>query len=159
MTPFRRAAALVATLLLAAACTRVEAPGEKGGDASSSPSSASSSSSEDKGGAAATFTDPAVPIRVAAGTEFVIVVEANGTTGYQWALADSLPAGVVTHLSNDYQTDEAPKGNEPVAGAGGRERWRFRAVGAGQASIPLVLRRSWESGAPVDSARFQVVVQ
>lgn len=151
----RRAAVALAALLAAAGCTRTDAPGDGGGASSSRSPSASS----EKGADAAAYTDPAVPIRVAAGAEFVIVLEANGTTGYQWALAGALPDGVVTHLSKDYETDEAPRGNEPVAGAGGRERWRFRAVGAGQATIPLVLRRSWESGAPVDSARFQVVVE
>lgn len=139
-----RTTGLFAVLLLAA-CGRAEAPTRERVEPAAPV-------------APVAVSDPAVPIRVAAGAEFEIVLAANATTGYQWALSDALPTDVVRRLSNEYEPDPAPAGGEPQTGAGGRERWRFRAVGPGQAAIPLVLRRTWEADAPVDSARFQVVV-
>lgn len=143
MTAFRTTGLLA--ILLLGACGRAEAPARNGAEPAAP-------------AAPVAVSDPAVPIHVAAGSEFEIVLAANATTGYQWALAGSLPPDVVRRLSNEYEPDPAPAGGEPLAGTGGRERWRFRAVGPGQAVIPLVLRRTWEADAPVDTARFQVVV-
>lgn len=101
-------------------------------------------------------SDPRQPIRVAPGGEFQLVLKSNQSTGYQWILADSLPPGVVTLVSARYQVDPRYAGNN---GAGGTERWTFRALAPGRAAIPLVYARPWERNDPADSARFQVTVQ
>lgn len=101
-------------------------------------------------------SDPRQPIRVAPGAEFQLVLKSNQSTGYQWILTDSLPPEVVALVSARYRVDPRYAGNN---GAGGEERWTFRALASGEVTIPLVYARPWERNDPADSARFQVTVQ
>ncbi|HEX2204569.1 MAG TPA: protease inhibitor I42 family protein [Longimicrobium sp.] len=101
-------------------------------------------------------SDPRRPIVAAAGTEFQLVLKSNPSTGYAWILADSLPPGVLALVGSRYEPDRRSAGRD---GGGGRERWTFRALGPGEAAIPLVYARPWERNDPADSARFQVTVR
>lgn len=104
------------------------------------------------------YDDPRRPIRVASGEEFEIVLESNPTTGYAWMLAPP-PAPPVVHLVETRYVPENEPGDRPLAGAGGHERWRFRALAPGEAVIPLVYVQPWEKAAPEDTTRFRVVVR
>lgn len=102
------------------------------------------------------FTDPGETIRVQQGAEFQIRLESNATTGYQWVLADSL-RGPVRLVGSEYVAPAQQ--NPPAAGAGGHERWTFRAASPGEAVISLVYARPWEKPISGDTARFRVVVR
>jgi inhibitor of cysteine peptidase len=100
-------------------------------------------------------SDPTQPIEVRVGEEFVIILKANPTTGYQWQLAQPLDEGKVELVGSEYK---APEGDR--VGAGGTEVWTFKAVGAGKTTIALEYVRPWEKDAPPAETRaFTVVIQ
>jgi inhibitor of cysteine peptidase len=79
------------------------------------------------------ISDPQLPIEVSAGQEFSIVLEANPTTGYHWAIVGELDLSVVKVVKNEYISTSAPN----LVGGGGVEVWTFKAGNAGQAQITL----------------------
>ncbi|MBP7052695.1 MAG: protease inhibitor I42 family protein [Phycisphaerae bacterium] len=81
-------------------------------------------------------------IFVAAGEDFTVALASNPSTGYSWALAQSLPSWLVqvdkTHVTT----------NPGVTGGGGTEYWKFRADTAGSTTLTFQYKRPWE-GTPV----------
>lgn len=77
------------------------------------------------------------------GSEIVIQLPANPTTGYSWA-STANPAPLVFEKSQ-YLADSR---NEGVAGSGGTQLFQFAADVSGSAKITLEYRRSWEKDAP-----------
>jgi len=113
----------------------------------------------DSRGGVAEFSDASTLIRVRAGTDFVITIPSNATTGYQWALADSLNPALLRRVNNEYLADRQPAGSPPVAGAGGHERWTFRALAPGQATIRMIYVRPWEKEQAADTTTYRVIIQ
>ena len=73
-------------------------------------------------------SDPAQPIDVQAGETFVIVLDTNPSTGYQWEVLGELIGA--EFVSRDYIADE------PVMpGSGGVDVWTFKALSAGEAQV------------------------
>jgi len=91
-------------------------------------------------------------IEVKVGQEFIVTLDANHTTGYQWALAEPLNEKIVKLVSAVYSL---PKTKH--LGQGGTEIWAFKAVGKGQIIMKLNYARSWERGRP--SKKMNYVVQ
>jgi len=85
------------------------------------------------------YRDPAVLIEVEKGEEFAIVLESNPTTGYQWKLAEELDAEILLLEKTEYKKPETE-----LIGAGGEEKWTFKAEGLGSTSITLAYVRPWE---------------
>jgi predicted secreted protein len=85
-------------------------------------------------------SDPAVPIRVTAGEEFVVVLGSNPSTGYTWRLAVPLDETIVRLVGSRYQPDES--NGRP--GSGGKDFWTFVAVGRGRAVIHFESARGAE---------------
>ena len=104
----------------------------------------------------ATFDDPAQPIEVRAGSEFALALKSNQSTGYQWVLVDSAALGPLQLVSKDYSV---PRKYRDRNGAGGTERWIFRAPSSGNGVIALAYKRPFEAQPPADSARFSVTVR
>jgi predicted secreted protein len=102
-----------------------------------------------------TFDDPSKPIEVRAGSEFALALTSNQSTGYQWVLVDSAALGPLQLVGKDYSV---PRRNRNRNGAGGTERWTFRAPTPGTAVISLAYKRPWEMRPPADSARFRVTI-
>jgi inhibitor of cysteine peptidase len=102
------------------------------------------------------FSDPAQPISVAAGSEFDLALKSNQSTGYQWVLVDSAALGPLRFVSKDYVIPREYRDNN---GAGGTERWIFRGQSAGDGVVALVYKRPWESVPPIESVRFRVTVR
>lgn len=101
------------------------------------------------------FSDPAAAIRVEPGGLFDVVLESNATTGYSWRLTRPLEATYLQLVESRY---EAP--DSGLVGAGGRERWRFRALAPGRTQIALEYVRSWEVGQlPARAATFEVEIR
>jgi inhibitor of cysteine peptidase len=104
------------------------------------------------------LSDESVPIRVGVGERFTIVLASNPSTGYEWALDEGFPAAALREVGSEYVADRS-RFSPPADGAGGRERWTFEAVEAGEVSLPLVYHRPWEGGGVARRAAFQVVVR
>ncbi|MBM4270711.1 MAG: protease inhibitor I42 family protein [Deltaproteobacteria bacterium] len=100
------------------------------------------------------YSDPSKPIEVAAGQQFIITVESNRTTGYQWQLA-GVPDSAVVQLENvEYRVS-----NTGLVGAGGMEVWRFKALGPGKTAIAIKYVRPWEKDVPpVKHLQFTVII-
>jgi predicted secreted protein len=76
-------------------------------------------------------------ITVRVGEEFVIALEGNPTTGYQWeAHYDSSMLQLV---------DRAFSADSRGIGSGGIERFRFKAPTAGDTQLELIYKRAWET--------------
>lgn len=158
--PLPTRAPLLLALLWTAACSGGGSPPPEGGATRADSTPPASAPAEPTPAASGEgYSDPAVPIQAAPGDTFAVVLRSNATTGYQWALADSLAPGVLRLLGSRYEPPPAPEGSPPVAGAGGQERWTFRAEGAGEAAIALVYTQPWDSTPPADTTRFRVVVR
>ncbi len=77
------------------------------------------------------------------GERFSVFLDSNPTTGYRWQLGNPLDEAVLQLVGTEY---EAPQSK--LLGAGGKEKWTFRAVGRGVTSITLEYVRPWEKGVP-----------
>jgi inhibitor of cysteine peptidase len=98
--------------------------------------------------------DPA-KVTTRPGREFRFTLASNPTTGYQWQLAKPVAGSCVSLVTNEFVR---PKSN--LAGAPGKEVWRFKAIRPGEATIELEYARSWEKGVPpVQKTNFVVVVR
>jgi inhibitor of cysteine peptidase len=110
-----------------------------------------------RGRGSAALSDESVPIRVGVGERFTVVLASNPSTGYEWALGEGFPAAALREVGSEYVADRS-RFSPPANGAGGRERWTFEAVEAGEVTLPLVYHRPWEGGGVARRAAFQVVV-
>ena len=85
-----------------------------------------------------TGADSGTTVRLAVDEIVEVRLDSNPTTGYAWHLLDDdLQTDIVQVMSSDYVADETPA-DEPIAGSGGTEVWRFRAMRAGEATIGMV---------------------
>lgn len=95
-------------------------------------------------------------IDVKAGQSFMIKLESNATTGYQWRLAEH-KKGIVEKVSNTYVPS---KTEGRMVGSGGIEEWTFKAIAKGKVIIVLEYVRPWEKDVPpVKRAVYQVIVK
>lgn len=94
------------------------------------------------GGEAREYSDPSVPIVVEEGQEFSILLESNPTTGYQWQLTQPPDEAVLSLVKTEFEET----GEEGLVGAGGEERWTFKAEGRGRTTLYFVYIRPWEDG-------------
>ena len=84
------------------------------------------------------YTKQDSEIEAVLGEPFIIELEANPTTGYEWE-AD-LDEAKVELVERQLAHDEG-------VGAGGIERFTLRPLGIGETAIVLRQQRPWESGA------------
>ena len=104
-----------------------------------------------------TYTISSPNINASAGDEFIIQLDSNQTTGFQWGVAGSLDPSVVKKVSSKYVPDANPSGK---MGAGGKELWTFKAVKAGTATIAMTYTQPFDKGAtPAETATFKVTVK
>jgi inhibitor of cysteine peptidase len=88
----------------------------------------------------ATYSDPAQTITVQTGEEFVIALESNPTTGYDWE--ESHDAGMLSLVNDNYEAGQ--KAKEGLVGAGGTHYFKYKALKSGKTEITLTYKRSWE---------------
>ncbi len=87
-----------------------------------------------------TYTDSGQTIDIGVDQEFIIALDANPTTGYDWEV--SLDETILELVEKTYKLGE--KAEEGVVGAGGVDYFRFKALKAGETEITLVYKRTWE---------------
>jgi inhibitor of cysteine peptidase len=101
------------------------------------------------------FSDPAVPVTVAAGKEFSLVLDSNRTTGYGWDVEGAVDGKIVKQVGSDYRQPSTK-----LVGAGGADILKFRAVGKGKTVVALRYARPWEKNVePARKALFVVIVR
>jgi inhibitor of cysteine peptidase len=86
-----------------------------------------------------TYIDAGKPIAVKAGQEFIIAVDSNPTTGYVWQEMHDVT--MVSLEEDRYEPDEKAEG---LAGAGGTQYYRYKALKQGDTEVILVYVRPWE---------------
>ena len=101
------------------------------------------------------YSDPDTPIEVDVGQKFVVALESNASTGYQWQFADRLTGkGVLKVVKRQYHP---PASNH--IGAPGKELWTFKAVGEGETIILMGYVHSWDMYTPPAAiAAFTITV-
>jgi len=94
-------------------------------------------------------------IRVLAGKQFSITLNANHTTGYSWRLAKPLDPATLRQISDEYNA-----ATSDAVGAPGEEVWTFESVAAGNVELDFEYVRPFEKDAkPVKTAKYSVVVE
>jgi predicted secreted protein len=94
-------------------------------------------------------------LRVLAGKQFSITLNANHTTGYSWRLAKPLDPAMLRQISNDYH----PATSDAV-GAPGEEVWTFESEAAGNVELDFEYVRAFEKDAkPVKATKYSVVIE
>ncbi len=87
----------------------------------------------------------------------VVTLESNPSTGYRWEVVETQDSILEQIGKAEYQPSEPS--DPPIVGAGGWEIFRFKAVSAGQETVQLVYRRSWETDMePIDTFSIDVIV-
>lgn len=94
------------------------------------------------------YTRQQLVISARHGDEFVIALDANPTTGFQWE--PSFETDVLQLL------ERRPPSPGPGVGAGGVARFRFKVVGTRPTWLRFAYRRPWDTSA-VEELAFQLV--
>src|SRR5580693_6893913 len=93
-------------------------------------------------------------IRVLAGKQFSITLNANHTTGYSWRLAKPLDPTMLKQISDDYHA-----ATSNAVGAPGEEVWTFESVAAGNVELDFEYVRPFEKDTkPVKTAKYSIVI-
>ena len=100
------------------------------------------------------FTNPFELIRARVGETFVIVLDANPTTGYSWSVVDSAGSRIA-NVGSAFLRSETGR-----VGAGGKQILLFRATSPGAAALTFRYVRPFDSAtfAGAKAAVFHVVV-
>ena len=97
-----------------------------------------------------TYTKSDSEINVQVGDHFVVELEGNPTTGYDWQL--TFDPDKLSLLNQLYK----PKGGG--IGAGGVQVSEFKAVETGQTTLRAIYKRSWEP-AGIEDLTFNVKIK
>jgi predicted secreted protein len=83
------------------------------------------------------------------GDTLVVRLSSNRSTGYNWLLpqGEAVAGGTLRALEEEPRYDRNIDGIYSV-GAGGVEIWEFQTLKAGEGTLKLEYRRSFESGVP-----------
>jgi inhibitor of cysteine peptidase len=93
-------------------------------------------------------------ITLAIDQEFVVALESNPTTGYDWSF-EFTRDGVVVADGSSYEPMEPM-----LVGSGGTKRFRFIAEQPGQTTLKFEYRRSWETEVPpLRTVTYDLVVR
>ncbi len=79
-------------------------------------------------------------IHITAGKEFIIVLDANPTTGYEWTLL--FDESLVQLVDREFKPPSVD-----LIGAGGQERFTFEPRIVGETTIKMQMKRPWEETA------------
>ena len=94
-------------------------------------------------------------IQATVGKEFVITLDANATTGYEWQLANPTDDSLIKLMRSEYVPDKTG-----LVGSGGKSIWTFKVVRSGKTQISFKYIRPWEKDIPpVKEAVYIVDIQ
>jgi len=87
-----------------------------------------------------TYNGSGQAVSIGVNEEFLIVLDSNPTTGYEWE--DSYDGSMLELIEKTYEPGESAK--QGAIGAGGVEYFRFKALKEGETEITMTYKRSWE---------------
>lgn len=97
-------------------------------------------------------------IELQQGQKLILRLPGNPSTGYSWSQTDT-SAGVLTVDGSFTFEQDLSAGNPPPPGAGGIEVCTFTATAAGQQTLQLEYKRSWETDVPaIKSVTYNIKV-
>ena len=104
---------------------------------------------------AETHDDMTNTIKTTAGKEFVITLDANVTTGYEWQLTKPIDDSLIKLVHSEYVPDKTG-----LVGSGGKSIWTFKAVRSGETQISFKYIRPWEKNIPpTREAKYIINIQ
>jgi inhibitor of cysteine peptidase len=104
---------------------------------------------------AAAVSAQTIPLNTSLHNKFSIDLASNPTTGFRWHLGNKLIEKLVRPLGSEFIPPQTQ-----LVGAGGREIWRFQAMGRGRTKIVLEYARPWEKGyKPADRRVYEVIIK
>jgi len=89
------------------------------------------------GGGTKTYGTSNTSITASGGEQFIIQLDSNKTTGFQWGISTPLDTKVVKKIKSTYIVSSSSS----KVGAGGIEQWTFQAVGPGVTKIVMAYGR------------------
>ncbi len=101
-----------------------------------------------------TYTDADKTISANVNQEFVIALDSNPTTGYNWE--EDYDEAMLKLVESEYEIGK--QAEEGMVGAGGTQYFRFQALKTGKTEITLTYKRSWETES-ADQKVFSVDIQ
>ena len=99
-----------------------------------------------------TYIDQEKPINTSIGEEFVIALDSNPTTGYEWIA--SYDDSILDLTYQEYNAEKCPG----LVGAGGTYYFGFEALKKGETKITIDYLREWE-GESIDQRVFTVNIK
>jgi len=106
------------------------------------------------GGGVNTYTDANERINMGVDQEFIIALDSNPTTGYNWE--ESYDDTMLKLVESKYELGK--QAEEGLVGAGGTQYFRFQALKTGKTDITLTYKRSWETES-ADQKVFSVDIE
>lgn len=94
------------------------------------------------GGVIKTYVDAEGTIVTSVNQEFIIALDSNPTTGYDWE--ESYDESMLRLVESKYELGK--KAKEGLVGAGGTQYFRFKALKTGKTQITVTYKRAWETG-------------
>ena len=92
------------------------------------------------------------------GQVLVVTLESNPSTGYQWEVS-AVDTAVIQQMGEAEFLSSVSTGKQ-IVGAGGMERFRFKALKVAESSLKLVYHRLWEKEAePAGTFLVQIIVR
>lgn len=102
----------------------------------------------------AVFTANDTNISVSSKEQFIISLESNPTTGYNWAVRIPDGADKIVIISSEFAKAKTGK-----PGEGGEQLWRFKTLSTGEVKLELSYIRPWEKEEPDKILTFNVKVE
>jgi inhibitor of cysteine peptidase len=97
-------------------------------------------------------------IKIKPGQVLVATLESNPSTGYQWEVV-AVDTAALQQIGEAEFLPAVSTGKQ-IVGAGGMERFRFKALKKAESSLKLVYRRPWEKGEePAKIFLIQIIVR
>lgn len=93
-------------------------------------------------------------ISIKEGQHFIVSLESNPSTGYDWSLKP-WNKDIVEEQKNIYFEPI----NTNIYGEGGRNYWVFKAIQPGEVELNFVYSRPWESKQSFKEFRFKVIIE
>ncbi|MFC1952134.1 protease inhibitor I42 family protein [Chloroflexota bacterium] len=98
-------------------------------------------------------SDSGDAVKLHVNSELIVDLESNATTGFQWEVVEVSDHSILEKVNNEYN---APEDGAPV-GAGGIERWTFKALNEGTTRLYMEYSQPWQGGTKA-SETFTLIV-
>ncbi len=96
-------------------------------------------------------------IELSQGQFLEIKLASNPTTGYSWSFDDASVNFIERQGDSSFVLDKSC--GDMMAGCGGNELWKFKAIKQGNEMLQLEYKRPWETIAPAQVFQLSIIVR